>query len=185
MQKNIFYIVIVIIIILTAVFIFVKKTNNKTYIYTEVYKNIEDNYQINYKNGLTFNENGGNIMFKCKTQLKNEFCPVDNIYKYQTEFSSFDSFAKEIEETLIPTLIKSNNEEITEDEFEELLNKLNGHYNFKKLKINDFNVLYHKRDFYGYFEGVTEYYVWLGNKKYIVITDEAKTIDMQSLKKLQ
>lgn len=91
----------------------------------------------------------------------------------ETPFTSFDSFADDLEKNLIKSLIKANQQNHqTESQVESELQKVAGRYSFERKEVNGFNIVIHRRDFFGMIGDVYEAYVYIGNAKYIIIGDE-------------
>ncbi|MFA5792617.1 MAG: hypothetical protein WC897_01965 [Candidatus Gracilibacteria bacterium] len=91
----------------------------------------------------------------------------------ETPFTSFDTFADDLENNLIENLIQANKQnQLTDSQVESELQKYTGRYSFERKEINGFNVVIHQRDFFGIIGDVYEAYIYIGDGKYIVISDE-------------
>ena len=97
-------------------------------------------------------------------------------YQYtleETPFTSFDEYANHIENNLIKEQIQSNQQnQLTESELNLELEKFEGRYSFEHKEVNGFNVLVHRRDFFGLIGDIYEVHVYLENGKVLILYEE-------------
>ena len=116
-------------------------------------------------------------------QINSDLTELDGIsfqapedYPYtleETPFTSFETYADYIESTLIKEHIQANQQnQLTETEVNTELEKFKGHYSFERKEVNGFDILVHKRDFFGLIGDIYEVHVYLKNGKVLVLSDE-------------
>lgn len=97
-------------------------------------------------------------------------------YQYrleETPFASFEEYADYVENNLIIELVQANQQnKLTEAEVNTELKKFEGHYSFERKKVNGFDVLVHRRDFFGIIGDIYEAHVYLENGKVLILADE-------------
>ena len=97
-------------------------------------------------------------------------------YQYtleETPFTSFDAYAKNAENNLIKELIQANEQNgLTEAEVNAELEEFEGHYSFERKEANGFDVLVHRRDFFGMIGDIYEVHIYLENGKVLILADE-------------
>jgi len=118
------------------------------------------------------------------------------MYIVDTEFSTFDDYAADLNDNFIRRFVKDNytssyisvlldleagliDARETYQRIEELdqtvdeqVNNFNSHYSFQKEVINGAQVVFHKRDFYGWIGNIYNMNVWLGNGQILTFASE-------------
>ena len=91
----------------------------------------------------------------------------------QTSFLTFDTYVTDREKNLITELLKQNTQDsLSQTEINTQILQYNGRYLFERTRINDFDILIHKRDFFGLIGDIYEAHIYLGNGKVLVLSDE-------------
>jgi len=100
--------------------------------------------------------------------------PINYQYLFEhTPFTSFEAYADDIEKNLIKDLIQSNQQgQLTESEVESELEQFEGRYSFERTEVNDFDVLVHRRDFFGMIGNIYRVYIYVGNGYILSFSDE-------------
>lgn len=91
----------------------------------------------------------------------------------QTTFTSFKDYANHVESTLMKELIIQVNRpnQLTDAEIEAELKKFKGRYSFERKKVNGFDLLVHRRDFFVLFGELYEVHIYLENNKVLILAD--------------
>lgn len=91
----------------------------------------------------------------------------------KTSHLSFDAYAAHQERYLISELIQANAPSpLSQAELSTQLKQFEGRYSFSPTNINGFDVLMHKRDFFGIIGDVYEAHIYIDAGQVLVLTDE-------------
>jgi len=141
---------------------------HKTVEMEEVSFQIPESYKIEYNSGGALaaiagdkDPQSGFALFELK------------VYKQKTSFETFEEFANDLENNLITDLIKANKRGLTDSEIETELQNFEGRYSFEQKTINNFNILLHKRDFFGMIGNLYEMYVFIDKENILHFVSES------------
>lgn len=143
----------------------------------KTYKNDKYGFEINYPSDFVFQENPDGVAlvgFYYPQSLTYEGVGT-KIYVKHSDFTSFDDFASDMKEDYIFRLVKGNS--LSDEEAREETKKYEGRYSFEVKKVNNTDMLIHKRDFFGYIDGVFEAYIWIGGGDYLLVYGSDLNLD--------
>lgn len=147
----------------------------------KTYRNQKYMFEINYPSDFVYQENsdGGALVNFWYSQSPAGGVGT-KIHIEHSKFSSFEDFVTDMKENYIYKLVKSNDKILSDQQAKEEVEKLGGQYSFEVKKVNNSDVLVHKRSFYGYIDGASESYIWIGNGDYLLI--DGGGLDVNSFK---
>lgn len=142
------------------------QTNSQTSTYTE-HTSITETPQNNLINTET-----KNIMF----HLDGITLQAPEHYHIEitdTPHLTFSAYAEYKKEYLISELIQANTQDsLSDTELARQIKQFEGRYSFQQTNINGFDILIHKRDFFGLIGDVYEAHIYVDAGKVLILTDE-------------